>query len=216
MVAKGLAEYRHGRLESAISIMDGPASSALQPAPRLVSAMSLHRLGRKEEALKTFAAAIRSRDWEKSQAINRERWIYHILRREAEAMILPNLPAFLKGEYRAQSKEERLCLLEICRSEKRYRASAELYAELFSADPRFADDLNARSRYNAACSAALAGAGRGRDAGALDESGRLRWRNQARDWLRADLALARKLANSRAAGLSEFLKRHPAQLAKRP
>ena len=49
MVAKGLAEYRHGRLESAISIMEGPASTALQPAPRLVSAMALHRLGRKEE-----------------------------------------------------------------------------------------------------------------------------------------------------------------------
>ena len=63
MVAKGLAEYRNGRLESAISIMDGPASPALQPAPRLVSAMARHRLGRKEEALKTFAAAIRSRDW---------------------------------------------------------------------------------------------------------------------------------------------------------
>ena len=99
MVAKGLAEYRHDRLESAISIMDGPARTALQSVPGLVSAMARHRLGRKEEALRTFAAAIGASDWEKSHAIDREKWIYHVLRREAEAMMLPKLPAFLEGTY---------------------------------------------------------------------------------------------------------------------
>ena len=89
MVAKGLAEYRRGRLESAIAIMDGPASAVLQPAPRLISAMALHRLGREEEAQEALAAAIDSSDWETSHANDRERWIYHILRREAEAMMLP-------------------------------------------------------------------------------------------------------------------------------
>ena len=98
MVAKGLAEYRHGRLESAISIMDGPASSALQPAPRLVTAMALFRIGRKEEAHKTLAEAIRSGDWDPAHAKDREKWIYHILRREAEAMILPDLSGFMKGK----------------------------------------------------------------------------------------------------------------------
>ena len=95
LVAKGLAEYRHGRFESAISIMNGPASTTLQPAPRLVAAMALHRLDRQEEALKTFAEAIRTGDWERSHATDRERWIYHILRREAEAMLLPGVPPAL-------------------------------------------------------------------------------------------------------------------------
>ena len=86
-VAKGLAEYRLGRLESALSIMEGPASPALQPAPRLVATMALHRLGRKEAALKSFSEALRSTDWAPAQATDREKWIYHVLRREAEAML---------------------------------------------------------------------------------------------------------------------------------
>ena len=95
MVAKGLAEYRHGRLESAISIMEGPASTALQPAPRLVAAMALYRLGRKEEAHRTLSEAIRSGDWEEAHANDREKWMYYILRREAETMMFPNLLDFI-------------------------------------------------------------------------------------------------------------------------
>jgi tetratricopeptide (TPR) repeat protein len=206
LFAKGLAEYRHGRLESAISITDGPASPALQPAPRLVSAMARHRLGREEEALRTFAEAIRAGDWEKSRATDREKWIYHILRREAEALMLPWLPAFREGKHRPRTDVERHCLLGACQFEGRYRAAAELYADIISSDTRFADDLNTMCRYRASCSAALAGAGRGQDAGTLDAAGRLRWRNRARDWLRADLAAARKLSSSNAGGLSEFLR----------
>ncbi len=180
LVAKGLAEYRHGRLESAISIMDGPARTAMQSVPGLVSAMARHRLGRKDEAIETLAAAILKTDWRKSEAVNRENWIYHILRREAEAMILPDLPAFLEGKYRPQSNGERLCLMGICRFEGRYRVAAELYAEIMASDARLADDLNSRTRFLAACSAALAGAGSDRDPGRLDEAGLLRWRKQAR------------------------------------
>ncbi len=87
-------------MENAISIMDGPANPSLQPIPQLVSAMALHRLGREGEALKTLAVAIRLGDWEKSRANAREKWIYHILRREAEAMLLPNLLLFLEGKHR--------------------------------------------------------------------------------------------------------------------
>ncbi len=206
LFAKGLAEYRSGRLESAISIMDGPASPVLQSAPRLVSAMARHRLGREEEALRTFAAAILSSDWRKSTANDREQWIYHVLRREAEAMLLPNLRAFLDGSDRPRSIGEKIGLLGVCQFEERHRAAADLYAEILASDPHLADDLNAKTRYLAACSAALAGAGRGQDAGGLDESGRLRWRKQARDWLRADLELARRLSKSRHTGLREFLK----------
>jgi eukaryotic-like serine/threonine-protein kinase len=206
MVAKGLAEYRHGRFESAIKIMDGPASPALQPAPRLVSAMARHQLGRKEEALKTFSVAILANDWRKSRADEREEWIYHILRREAEELMLPNLRAFLDGAYQPRSQDEKTCFLGPCQYEGRYRAAAEIYVEVLASDSQLSDDLFGGMRYRAACTAAAAGSGRGHDAAGLDGAGRLRWRKQARDWLRADLDVARKLAKSRSGELNGFLK----------
>ncbi len=54
----GLAEYRQGQFDRAISTMRGDASSVLGPAPRLVLAMALHRSGRAAEARETLAAAV--------------------------------------------------------------------------------------------------------------------------------------------------------------
>src|SRR5262249_34049570 len=71
---------------------------------------------------------------------------------------------------------------------KRYAAAARLFADAFQADPRLADDVTAENRYNAACAAALAGSGRGADEPPLDEPEKARWRKQALDWLRADMA----------------------------
>ena len=53
--------------------------------------------------------------------------------------------------------------------------------------PRLADEPRNGFRYNAACAAALAGCGRGRDADQLGEQERARWRRQAPAWLRQDL-----------------------------
>jgi hypothetical protein len=55
------------------------------------------------------------------------------LRREAEAMILPNLPAFLDGKYRPQDNDERLALLGGCQFTN--RSLVRLYAEAFAAAP---------------------------------------------------------------------------------
>src|SRR6516225_6017075 len=63
-----------------------------------------------------------------------------------------------------------------------------LYGDAFAAAPPLADDLGAGYRYNAARAAALAGCGRGADATGLGEEERARLREQARKWLRADLA----------------------------
>jgi hypothetical protein len=48
-------------------------------------------------------------------------------------------------------------------------------------------------RYKAACAAALAGCGRGEDAGKLTDKGRAGMRKQAREWLRDDLEAWRRL-----------------------
>src|SRR5262249_10894118 len=51
----------------------------------------------------------------------------------------------------------------------------------------------AHHRYRAACAAAMAGCGQGRDVDDLDEKGRADFRRQARDWLRGELEAQRRL-----------------------
>jgi tetratricopeptide (TPR) repeat protein len=108
---------------------------------------------------------------------------------ERLAALEAKLPAFLKGEHKPTDTAECLGLLCVCQARKLHHAATRLCADAFAADVRLADDLNAGHRYNAACSAALAAAGQGQDAGKLDDRQRVRLRQQALDWLRADLTL---------------------------
>jgi serine/threonine-protein kinase len=188
LFAHGLAEYRQGRLDSAIALMTGDASRVLQPAPRLVLAMAQHRKGQKEEARQSLAAAVLAFDWRATRADNRDAWICHVLRREAEALILPDLPDFLQGKHQPRDNAERVALLGVCQFQGLHRAAARLYADAFAADPRLADDLAAGHRYRAACLAALAAAGQGTDAQKLAPQERTALRQEALGWLRADLA----------------------------
>jgi serine/threonine-protein kinase len=216
---KGLAEYRLGGYEPAVPWLQASAAKLPnRPGPRLVLAMAQFQSGSAKEARKTLAAAVRAYDWNESAPVSRTDppvvWVSHILRREAEGMILPNLPVFLRGEYRPQDNDERLALLGICVFDGRYGAAARLYADAFAADPHLADDLtkerlgqtraaehpgdaievfNAACRYHAARCAALAGCGLGKDVPKLSDAKRQGWRRQARAWLQADLAAWAKL-----------------------
>src|SRR5262249_33731274 len=134
------------------------------------------------------ASAVLSYDWSANQVRDVHGCIYHVLRREAEGMILPGLPAFLDGKYQPRDNDERLALLGVCQFANRTRAMARLYAAAFATAPALADDLVASHRYNAARAAAQAGCGHGADATGLGEDERRRWRDQAREWLKADLA----------------------------
>ena len=98
-------------------------SAALLPnraGPRLALAMAQFQSGCPAEARKTLAAAVRAYNWMESQADHPTAWVSHVLRREAEALILPNLPAFLRGEYQPQDNDERLALVGTCQSQGRY------------------------------------------------------------------------------------------------
>jgi len=108
------------------------------------------------------------------------------------AVARDKLPLFLKGQYQPTTNDERLTLAEWCQMKKLNHAATSLYAAAFTADPKLADDLKAGHRYNAACNAALAAAGKGEDAAKLDDTERTRLRKQALDWLRADFALRAK------------------------
>jgi tetratricopeptide (TPR) repeat protein len=111
------------------------------------------------------------------------------------------LPAVLQGKARPADAAEALALAQLCQQHKQlYTAAARLYTGAFAAEPKLAEDLQAQNRYAAARSAALAAAGKGQDANQLDSNERGHWRQQALDWLRADLdARARQPADTKPA-----------------
>ena len=88
----GLAEYRQGHFDRAIDLMQGDAARVLGPAPRLLLAMALHRVGRIADARETLAAALQAHDWRDSEVRDQDGWIFHVLRREAQGLILQDPP----------------------------------------------------------------------------------------------------------------------------
>jgi serine/threonine-protein kinase len=180
---KGLAEYRQGRFEQAIAAMRGEASRVPGPAPRLVLAMALHKSGETAPARQALAAAILAYDWRAARVRDQDGWIFHCLRREAERMILPDLPAFLEGKHQPQDRDERLALIGVCQFTNRAVTLARFYTDAFAADSKLADDFRAGHCFNAACAAAQAGR-----AAELSAPERAKWRAQARQWVRANLA----------------------------
>jgi tetratricopeptide (TPR) repeat protein/serine/threonine protein kinase len=148
--------------------------SALQQQGRFAEALS---------ALKTgHELGSRKAGWPYASAA----WV-----RDAERLVALDgkLAKVLKGEAQPADAAERAALAWLCqRPEKQLNvAAAHLYTEAFAAEPKLADDLRAEHRYLAACAAALAGCGIGQDTAKLDEKERGRLRQQALDWLRADL-----------------------------
>src|SRR6516225_6467914 len=97
------------------------------------------------------------------------------------------LPAVLKGG--PADAGDLLALADLCRRyKKRYRDSAALFAKAFSKEPKAAENLYKACRYHAACAAALAGAGKGVGADQLDAKQKVGLRQEALQWLQADLA----------------------------
>jgi hypothetical protein len=99
------------------------------------------------------------------------------------------LPGFRTGKTRPASADEQIELAGLCTLKRMNGAAARFYDQAFAAEPK----LVAPNRYSAACVAALAGCGQGKDADKLDDKERYRLRRQALDWLRADLEANRLL-----------------------
>jgi tetratricopeptide (TPR) repeat protein len=130
---------------------------------------------------KSYAAGNkRGAVWRRSSA----QWVENA---ERMVQLESRLPAVLKGEDKVADGTELKGLQEVCRLQKRFVSAARLFEVAFSAAPKLAEDVKAGHRYDAACFAALAAADKGFDAGKLDDKERSRLRQQALDWLRADL-----------------------------
>jgi serine/threonine protein kinase/Flp pilus assembly protein TadD len=98
------------------------------------------------------------------------------------------VPDILRGKIQPANAAERVTVAVMCQEHKHfYAAAARFFADAFAAQPQLADDVGTGNRYNAACAAALAAAGKGNDAADLDRKERSRLRRQALAWLRADL-----------------------------
>jgi hypothetical protein len=75
-----------------------------------------------------------------------------------------------------------------------YAAASRYYDRAFTADPTLLDDVT--HRYQAACCAAMAGCGQGKDAKGLDAGERARLRRQSLAWLQSHLnAWSKRLAD---------------------
>ena len=115
---------------------------------------------------------------------------------EEMARLHDRLRDVLEGKDQPKNAAERLGFAQFCKLpyRKQYAAAARFYAEAFAAEPKLGENPRAGRRYHAACAAALAACGQGQDAAAINDKERARLRQQARDWLRADLeALSRWL-----------------------
>jgi Flp pilus assembly protein TadD len=187
----GLANALHdqGRIEEAIR----EYRKAIHQKPDF--AMAYCNLGVTLLHTGDFEGAVRAiRRGHELGTRSKSRWTHPSARLLGEAQTLAQLdrclPAFLKGEAKPADGAESLRLAVFCQERKEWYAdAARFYTVAFGMQPALAEDLDAQHRYNAACAAALAAAGHGKDAGALDKGRRTRLRQRALEWLRADLAL---------------------------
>jgi serine/threonine-protein kinase len=155
-----------------------------------VLGVTLRRLGRYGEAIDLYH---RLRERVRDNPRLQPRVAADLAAAERQAALARRLPAVLRGDDKPKDAAEGLEFALVAYHARQFEASARLYAESFREDPQRAEDMGAKYRYMAAWSAALAAAGEGGAGPSLDAPARARWRKQALDWLRADLAFGKQL-----------------------
>ena len=119
VVVKCLALCRFNKPTEALELLRTVPAELPGPVQHLVRALAYHHKGQPLEARKALAAGIALFNWWMETAVDQDRRTHHILRREAERLILPDLPAFLEGKYQPQDNWERLALIGACQSGNR-------------------------------------------------------------------------------------------------
>jgi serine/threonine protein kinase/Flp pilus assembly protein TadD len=133
------------------------------------------------------------------------------------------LPALLAHQIEPATPAERIELAELCTMKHLPAAAARFYKDAFAADPGLVNG----HRYKAACAAALAGCGKGKDAAQIDDGRREALRGESLHWLRDELASLSKQERPPPARLEQHLRRwqrdpalagvrEPAEVAKLP
>ncbi len=94
----------------------------------------------------------------------------------------------LRGEDRPRDNAERLVFAQMAYDRKHFTAAVRFWAEALHADPKLGDDRQSWHRYNAACAAALVAATDDKNEPKPDDAAKAKLRQQALDWLKAELA----------------------------
>ena len=208
LLDRAVAEYRtsirlkpdlseaHNNLANGLNLQGHPdqAIGEYQAAIRIVPdyAESHCGLGLTLILLGKFAEGIESLERGHALGIKKPGWRFPAQERIASARRLMDLeskiPAFLRGEAKPKDLAERLALADLCYKTGRYANSVRFYVESFAESPTLGDDPTNGQRCNAARSAALAASGRGKGEPSPDDGAKVKLRERALDWLRADLA----------------------------
>jgi tetratricopeptide (TPR) repeat protein len=183
----GMALYRAGLWKEAIDALE--QARAMRKGAEAVDcffrAMSHWQLGQKEEAREWYERALRQMD----NAPPRDGEALRLCQ-EAEDLLLWNK--------QPKDAAQRLALAEVHQEGKQYSTATRFYSETFAIQPGLTANPLVH-RYNAACAAALAGCGQGKDAADLPEKEGIRLRKQALAWLHADLDAWRRVLEKGAA-----------------
>ncbi len=172
-------QYELGEAEVALRWTLALKADFAQPHYNLGKVLrARHRPGEAAAAFRE-AARLAPQDWSIRESLRRAERLIELAKK------YPSIP---DGGGKATGPREQLELAEVCSQARGYhRAAVRLAATAFAADPKLAEDLRARHRFDAACAAALAAAGRGADAAGLAQEERARLRRQALEWLRAEV-----------------------------
>jgi serine/threonine-protein kinase len=111
----------------------------------------------------------------------------------AMATVDARLKAILKGEQQPKDVRERLQLAQRASDLTLYTAAARFWQDALEANPRVGDDRQAQHRYNAACAAAQAGSGQGKDDPPPSDDQKTKLRQRALDWLTVERGVWAKL-----------------------
>jgi serine/threonine-protein kinase len=135
-------------------------------------------------------------------------WRAVVSRQVKECQQLANLEEklapILRGDAAPAAADQCLEVASLCQRKQWHATAARFAVAAFSAEPKWAEDLEQQHRYNAARSAARAAAGQAEDARLLPDKVVLKLRQRAWHWLRADLVLWTRLVERGEVGPSRL------------
>ncbi len=200
-LAQALARQR--RPEEAVASY----REAIRLAPRYTLAYAglggvLRQLGDYAGAAAAIRTAFEIQPDPQWQALMRQ----ELARTERRAALASRLAGVLGGAEQPAGAVEALEFAYMAHERLEYAGAARLFALAFRLEPRLADDLNQGHRYNAACCAVLAAAGRSRGEPHPAPADVTRSRRLALGWLRDDLAArSRMLRDGQASDKAQLL-----------